>query len=286
MKKSKLVLLMLVPFLASCTKTSELYDNYAFNSPNFMKNYFSEQNGTRDLEAASTTEYNLLPGIDFDSSNSLVHVRSEDNVEKYPWSNPLELDKEWGRHNNLTTIDNSFAYGYLSKLYDGRVRCEGKYQLSRVQIDKNGYGTFFPKMLANYKYFAFSLRGATDYENTMKNPSPLSGKVIIDVQINFFRHITNSNQYNVVKFNMKDVEIPCDNGGDTNLVTLYLADDFIDDGVLKRSYRYDLTDVVAMNMSYTLKTTREDLSDDASVEKDHHFAVMLYEVMFPRSNWR
>ena len=286
MKKSKLVLLMLVPFLASCTKTSELYDNYAFNSSDFMKNYFSEQNGTRDLEAASTTEYNLLPGIGFDSSNSLVHVRSEDNVEKYPWSSPLELDKEWGRHNNLTTIDNSFAYGYLSKLYDGRVRCEGKYQLSRVHIDKNGYGTFFPKMLANYKYFAFSLRGATDYENTMKNPSPLSGKVIIDIQINFFRHITNSNQYNVVKFNMKDVEIPCDNGGDTNLVTLYLADDFIDDGVLKRSYRYDLTDVVAMNMSYTLKTTREDLSDDASVEKDHHFAVMLYEVMFPRSNWR
>ena len=123
-------------------------------------------------------------------------------------------------------------------------------------------------------------------ENSYEKQSPLRGKVLIDVQINFFRHITNSDQYNVVKFNMKNVEIPCDDGGDTNLVTLYLADDFIEDGVLKRSYRYDLTDTVAMDMSYTLKTTREDLTDDSKVEKDHHFAVMLYEVMFPKSNWR
>ena len=286
MRKQSFVLLALIPFLAGCTKTSELYANYAYNSPDFMKNYFTEKNGVPDLSIAETKTYVLSNGLGYDSSNSLVNVRPEDNTEGYPWSSPLDLQNEFGRHNNLTKIDESFAYGYLSKLYDGRVRCEGKYQLSRVQIDRDGYATFFPKKLVNYKYFAFSLRGATDYENTFKNPSPLSGKVYVDIRVNFYRHIVNSDQYNVVNFILKNVEIPCDNGGDTNLVTIYLAEDFNVDGEGKRSYRYDLTDTVAMSMDYELKTTRDDLSDDSKVEKDHHFAVMLYEVLFPKSAWR
>ena len=83
-----------------------------------------------------------------------------------------------------------------------------------------------------------------------------------------------------------NVPIPCDNGGDTNLVTIYLADDMLIDGVLNRNYYYDISDAVAMSFDYELKTTRDDLSDDLQVEKNHHFAVMLYEVLLPNSSWR
>ena len=86
---------------------------------------------------------------------------------------------------------------------------------------------------------------------------------------------------------MADVEIPCDNGGDTNLVTVYLANDYqTESGQVERYYQYLLQDTVAMTFTYELKTTRADLTDDIKVEKDHHFAVMLYEVMFPNSVWR
>ena len=278
MKKQSLIMLMLIPFLAGCSKTSELYADYAYNSPDFMKNYYSEHKDIKELEVASYNSYPLLNDIGYTSYNSLKGIRSEDNAEDYPWADPLEYEKEFGRNNNLIKIDESFAYGYLSKLYDGRVRCERKFQLSRVQIDKHGYSTYFPKKLVHYKYFAFSLRGATDYDNSGSTISPLAGTVYVDISINFYRHITNSNQYNVVNFDLRNVPIPCDNGGDTNLVTIYLADDV--------NYYYDITDSVAMSFEYELKTTRDDLSDDRLVEKDHHFAVMLYEVLLPKSNWR
>ena len=41
-----------------------------------------------------------------------------------------------------------------------------------------------------------------------------------------------------------------------------------------------------MSMTFDLKTTREDLSSDCNEEKDYHFALMLYEVLFPKSTWR
>lgn len=288
MKKRYLTFLMLIPFLASCSKTSELYVDYAYNSPDFMKNYYNETKGIRDLGIASYESHTMLPGLGYTSTDSLSGILEEDNQEGYIWNAGYyeDYDKEYGRNNNLTKIDESFAYGYLSKLYDGRVRCESKFQLSRVQLDKHGYATYFPKKLVNYKFFAFSLRGATDYENTYSSPSPLAGTVYVDITINFYKHITNSSEYNVVNFTLPNVPIPCDSGGDTNLVTVYLASDNNNNGVIERTYHYLIEDTVAMSFEYELKTTREDLTDDASVEKDHHFAVMLYEVMFPKSTWK
>lgn len=284
MKKKYLTLLIFVPFLVGCTKTDELYADYAYNSSNFMENYYLEHNGVDQLSVASNEEYTLQNTFGYNSSNSLKYVKAEDNPENYPWAESSEnYPNEFGRHNNLTSIDSSFAYGYLSKLYDGRVRCEGKYELSRVQLDKGGYATFFPKKLENYRLFAFSLRGATDfYKDNL--PSPFGGKCKIDINIKFYKHILNSEQYNVVTLKLVDVEIPVDAGGSTNLVTVYLAED-LPDGTRQLFYS-PITETVAMSFDFTLKTVKQGLSDDSKVESDHHFAVMLYEVMFPKSTWR
>lgn len=284
MKRRYLTLLMFIPFLAGCTKTDELYANYAYNSSNFMENYYTEHNGVDQLKVATNQEFTLQNSYGYNSSNSLKYVRAVDNPENYPWSEPPEnYSNEFGRHNNLTGIDSSFAYGYLSKLYDGRVRCEGKYELSRVQLDRTGYATFFPKKLENYRLFAFSLRGATDfYKDNL--PSPFGGKCKIDINIKFYKHILNSDQYDVVTLKLDDVEIPVDAGGSTNLVSVYLADDNAD-GTRTLLYA-PITETVAMSFDFSLKTTVSGLSDDSKAESDHHFAVMLYEVLFPKSTWR
>ena len=290
MKKKYITLLMFIPFLAGCTKTDELYANYAYNSSNFMENYYTEHNGVDQLRVATNQEFVLQSGYGYNSSNSLKYVRAEDNPENYPWSESVEnYSNEFGRHNNLTGIDSSFAYGYLSKLYDGRVRCEGKYELSRVQLDKGGYATFFPKKLENYRLFAFSLRGATDYyKDNLPTPfgSVSHGKIPckIDINIKFYKHILNSDEYDVVSLKLSDVEIPADAGGSTNLVTVYLAED-LPDGT-RQLYYSSIAETVAMSFDFTLKSTVPGLSDDSKAESDHHFAVMLYEVLFPKSTWR
>lgn len=291
MKKRNLALIVLIPLLASCTKTKELYADYAYYSTDFMQNYYTEHNGVSELKEASRKSFDLLKNHGYQSTNGAKGeslqdlsccVRPEDNPNKYPWISSQYSD-EFGRHNNLTAIDTSFAYGYLSKLYDGRVRCEGKYQLSRVQLDKTGYSTFFPKRLENFKYFAFSLRGATDYYVDNK-PSPLTKDCRLDIHINFYKHIANSSEYNVVNFNLQNVAIPCDAGGDTDLIVVYLADDINEK---ERQPIYDdLTDTVAMSFTFELKTTNPELSDDSKADSPYHFAVMLYEVLFPKSSWR
>ena len=293
MKNTKLIVLMLIPFLASCSKTSELYKDFAYNSSNFMENYYVETNGVRDLAVNSSTVHDLVNGETYfsnDNEHALDNIRDEDKVGNHPWS-VFGTDKsnEYGRNYNLSNIDSSFAYGYLSKLYDGRVRCEGKYQLSRVQLDKDGFATYFPKKLVNYGYFGLSLRGATDYPNEGSTPSPLKTNkepIYIDLHVSFYKHIDNSEKYDVVTFNLPNVNIPCDNGGDTNLVMFYLTgEEKIGD---YRYKKYNLDNAVAMSLTYELKTYRgrEDLTDDSKVEKEHHFAVMLYEVMFPNSSWK
>ena len=284
MKRRYLTLLMFIPFLAGCTKTDELYANYAYNSSNFMENYYTEHNGVDQLKVATNQEFTLQNSYGYNSSNSLKYVRPVDNPESYPWAEtPENYSQEYGRHNNLTGIDSSFAYGYLSKLYDGRVRCESKYELSRVQLDRTGYATFFPKKLENYRLFAFSLRGATDfYKDNL--PSPFGGKCKIDINIKFYKHILNSDQYDVATLKLDNVEIPVDAGGSTNLVTVYLADDNAD-GTRTLLYA-PITETVAMSFDFSLKTTVPGLSDDSKIESDHHFAVMLYEVLFPKSTWR
>lgn len=291
MRKSYLALLVLVPLLASCTKTNELYADYAYISSDFMKNYYTEHNGVNELKEASRERFDLTRNHGYQSTYGITGdalkdlsccVREEDNPEKYPWS-AYEYSEEFGRHNNLTKIDSSFAYGYVSKLYDGRVRCESQYQLSRVQLDKNGYSTFFPKRLENYKYFAFTLKGATDYYKDGKE-SPLTSDCRLDIHINFYKHIVNSDSYDVINFNLQNVSILCDSGGNTDMIVVYLANDLNEKE--RQPIYTDLTGTVAMSFTYELKTTKSDLSDDSKADSPYHFAVMLYEVLFPKSSWR
>lgn len=289
MKRKSLALFLLIPFLAGCSKTSELYAGHAYNSSNFMENFYTETNGVRDLQINKIKSHDdLQKNVNFFSEDSLDHIRDYDKQGSHPWEelDDLKLDNEYGRNNNLSKIDGAFAYGYLSKLYDGRVRCEGKFQLSRVQLDKHGYAAFFPKQLIDYSYFGLSMRGGTDYANTKSNPSPLKNGAIIDLYVNFYKTTSSPSVYDVERFVFRDVNIPCDNNGNTNLFSFYLTNENKYGDESYPTHKYNLVGTVAMSLEFELKSTVADLTDDAQEEKDHHFSVMLYEVMFPNSIWK
>lgn len=241
MKNKFIVLSFIALALCSCTKTKELYKEYAYNSTVFDENYYVEQNGVDKLSINEEKVYLKNPSI-----NAV-----EGNITN---------------KSNLSAIDSSFKYGYLSKLYDGRLRCDGYYQLSRVQLNKTGYATFFPKQLKETVSFGIAIRGGSTCQ------IPLSTHLKFDIHISFYIHLSNNEKYNKVTYNFVDVPVTTDNGGSTEILSFF-------------NYG-EIDGAVAMSMSFELKEpTRDKITDDMNDKEKDHVAIMLYEILLPDSTW-
>jgi len=245
MKNKFLILSMMALVLCSCSKTKELYKEHAYNSSNFDENYYTEWNGIDKLEINEETTYVRTIGSDA----NITPVT--DNV----------TDKS-----NLGEVNSSFKYGYLSKLYDGRLKCDGYYQLSRVQLNKTGYGTFFPKQLKDCSVFGISIRGGSTCA------VPLSTNLKFNIHISFYIHLSNLEKYNKVTYNLNNVSVTTDSGGSTQIVSFF-------------NYN-EINGAVGMSMTFEMnEPTRTNLTDDMTNKEKEHVALMLYEVLLPESTW-
>ena len=91
-------------------------------------------------------DYDIMPGT---------------GVGQWADQSPLE-GILYGQTKKLNRINSAFSSGYLSKLYNGQIQCDNWSSYSLVELDKKGYGTFFPVELHSASYFAFSCRGGSD----------------------------------------------------------------------------------------------------------------------------
>lgn len=283
-KPYKVALILFSSFvLASCGGSRELYKNGQFNSSDFEENWYAEWNNVDKIAPVETHEYDVVPySSDVKFGDPITGLKEGD---QYFGDTLLEWNSDYPHENygigygptkNLTSIDDSFAYGYLSKLYDGRVRCDGFYTHSRVQLDQSGYATYFPKALNTYKYFAFSARGGTGkkYENT------LDIDIKVNYHISFFVRNHEEGNYEKYTFNMSNIALKTNAGGRTLLNLFYFED------VLGEGWSTALKNTVAMSFTYELASSPyDDLSADRK-DDNAHFALMLYEVMFPDSTWK
>jgi hypothetical protein len=179
------------------------------------------------------------------------------------------LGTDFGYTKCLSTLDSSFkSVGALSKLYNGQTRCYSTGSKGRVQIDQAGFRTKLPKKMTFGQCFLISCRGATDYEPSTQVD------VIVDILVTFYKE---SESY-VVK--MSNVTLACDGAGAGEQVS-YIGFSLKDDA------GFDPVGIDGYGISFTLKSTPHGgiVSADASAEAETHFAVMLYEVMFPNSLW-
>ena len=167
-KKNLIVLPLIALLLTGCKdKVKELYVGNAYASTDFLENYYDTWNEDLKTKVSSQVVYDMpfegsLHGsqtgkfnVDADQKTaqgitpSLTYVKVEDqmnpgNKDLLDWYHDTPVEDKgvgYGPTKNLSTIDKSFAYGYLSKLYDGRIQCDGYYQRSRVQMNDKGYGT-------------------------------------------------------------------------------------------------------------------------------------------------
>lgn len=264
MNKRISLLLMTVFALTGCVKTKLLYDENAYNFVDFDKNYYTDWDGIDQLEDKIN---NRVPGpvTNLESSYDAKFKFANDNTE-YIWSG--DDDEEFGYQHNLSKKEKKFGYGITSKLFDGRVRCDGLYQKSRVQLDSSGFAMYFPKQLLKAtKFLGFACRGGTNFPDQRFSKSNLK----VDFTWSFYIHLENG-MYDVVSYNLKAVEIPVDNGGNTAFVYFQ---PFFDD------YFSEITGAVGMSLTWRCVDEAMDsfsITDDYKDKEKNHLALMLYEV--------
>lgn len=218
MKRKHLLILALIPLVSGCNKTNLLYEKNAYNSSNFRENYYTDYDGLDELNLSKANALN--------TSITVVHKSS--------------FDKKMSDQNE------EYTKGILSKLYDGRVDCGGYYQLSRVQLNENGFGTKTPETL-DVDSFSFSVRGGSTCE------TPLSMYLDFDFYISLY---TNEKEYQLV---FDGNLVPTDYSNQTKL------------------FKTTFTEIKGV-IGYSMKFTCSEFESHKQKENDE-LSMMLYEVV-------
>ncbi len=306
MNKRRLIALGLICLgLVSCADSKELYDGDAYVAPIFKDNRYNHyDDGLKEAKLNPISKIDLTNGINkgqyFNGSGSYSKVSDctgfnqaysknpkdflNSKGEKLLWEPDIVNSKvgEWvdqsslydvayGQTKKLARVSPSFRNGYLSKLYNGQVRCNAWSSYSLVELDESGYGTRFPLELADAKYFAFSARGGSDTTDSGK------GRITtFDINVTFYK-LDKDNNYTSYIFCLKEVKLQTNFSAEfTSLVGFYFDD--ID---------FDPKGVVGMSIDYKLindDTTYQTISN-FDIESPNYVGIMLLEVFFPDSTW-
>lgn len=227
MKRNLMFLFLPLICLCGCDKTNDLYSRKDYNSPEFDENYYLEYDG-------------------LNSEGSTQKIHGDVNVDKVSTkfsSNMIEENKK-------------FSKGILSKLYDGRTECGGLYQLSRVQLDRTGFGTILPDKVEGVSKFCFAARGGT------KSEKPIGKLLHFNFEITLF---TKSEKHSYL---LENIELPTDYGNVLGAKTTFLIDFALENKI----------DITGYTMSFSCLDLPNGITDNYKDTSKTHLAVMLYEV--------
>lgn len=275
MNKKFPILFLTIFAMVGCAKTKLLYDENAYNFPQFDKNYYVEWEGVNELPISETSESKPSSIFNLCDEYSTNQIRIGSTVYEDKWIGTEA--NSFGYKHNLAKTEKKFSYGMTSKLFDGRVWCDGLYQKSRIQLDKTGFAMFFPKTLIEAKYLGFACRGGTTLDHGF-----IKGKELPDPSFNFtwsfYIHLA-SNSYRKVTYKLNDIHVPTDSGGETTFVnfTPFFETTFT-----------QLSGAVAMSFEWEMNDDRfveQGLTDNYKDKTKEHLCLMLYEIFIGYSVW-
>lgn len=284
------ILMPLLLLLSSCGfDLKEVYDNDGYNSPIFKENYYTKYSDAidpnKENKIIDTKEVIL-------NSNTVAHtyeqakkMNIDADMTKLDYSTDFKDDKYvgvgYGPTKKMNTVDDIFKYGYVSKLFDGQMFCNGGYELVRVQVAESGFGVVFDKEIAQYDYFAMNFKVVL---NDPLKEINLLGTHLSSIKLNLSFYIRDGGTLTQIKLvdELNDLytngmEL---NGNAPNGPYVFYALDLLK---LKIDHGVDLTRCVGFSIDYQL------IEDEVMLENpDHEFnyALMLYEVMWPNSSWK
>jgi hypothetical protein len=311
--------------LLSCTKTSELYPTGQYESGLFENNFytgrhdFASKISTESLTKTITSDQyfngdnagdlgtysnnvtfdgntisrkglktmypEVLNYTANDTTTALTTDPAHDWRYVYVGRDSDYVGHSFGRTKCLATSDGAFKNGFLSKLYDGQLYCNGDHMRALVQFDSNGYDAFFPKTMASGDYFLMSLRGGSNYlENMTVTNSIATGDVVrrltmFDATFKFY--VASDSGYTYTSVLAKDVVVRTDSGGEG---VTWFGFKFSAIGIASTA------GIVGFSFSYTnfrdpaIDISKE--SPDRSKTSTFYWGAMVYEVMFPDSSWK
>ena len=160
----KYFLLLPMVMVTSCgTSVNYLVPGNKYNSPIFTENYYthwdSELKNARKEDEKIFTDNSITKFTDLDRIDPNVATE----IVSFASAN------EYGAAYKMNDVDDSFNYGYQSKLFDGQMVCgaqnyhpEYAYQLGRIQTNEKGFSVRFAKESDDLHYFAMQFKASTN----------------------------------------------------------------------------------------------------------------------------
>lgn len=296
MKLSRFKLLLIAPsiLLTSCGYgLKEVYNGIPYNSSVFTENYFNvwDKRIKPNAEGNKITVTKNIKELDKTKDNVFTSIKDSEfkNVDDYWGKYCYGYDKEYdlesvpegqvefGPTIAMNTLDDSFKYGIVSKMFDGQLFCNGDFQRSRTQVEPTnndsgkGLGVLFAKESNDATYFLMNFKCALVKSNGDLLPSGLSS----DVRLNIGLIYKNDTGYTFAPVTYVVENVPTNSGdghGDSRFNS-YVCFGF-------SLANLDKERLIGFSIQYEKISDNSGLSDDETLH-----AIMLYEVSFPYSSW-
>lgn len=303
MNKKGLLLFPAALLLASCADTNELFKGDAYVDSIFINNRYNAYPEGMKEARENSEEVTLVHGEGGYFNGSGVYDDPSDcqgmadGKSMYPeffknskggdltwspdiinpgvgvWSDQKALyDVAYGQTKKLSLYHDGFRSGYLSKLYNGQVRCNAWGNYSLVNLDQSGYGTIFPAELNEAEYFAFAARGGSDTED-----SNLGRVTDFDINVTFYKYGDDMSALIGKTVKLDGVKLQTNFSAEfTSLV-----------GFTFKSIGYDPRGTIGMSIDFACEDyyQGERISSNYDDGAKYHVGLMLLEVFFPDSSW-
>ena len=287
--KNKFKFLLFAPalLLTACGYgLKEIYPGSVYNSVDYYQNFYRDwskninyHEDNSKVDNIDATPYQLDKTDDFvfekfsDSNFAIL----QPDYEQYSYPSdiytPPEGKKSYGQSFALSKAESSFKYGYVSKLFNGQMFCNGNYEIARVQIDESGFGMEFNKELDKHSYFALNFKASIDYRRDGKNTNIPAHNSSVELIINFYCKTNNQKYHRVpVSYVVDNVKTNASETIDGSNYTFF--------GFSFSNIKIDRC--VGISIEYKL------INDDyitAHPNEGWTHCFLLYELFLPNSTW-
>jgi|GEM_PF-4846431 len=294
-------ILILLPILvlSSCgTMTREIYSDGQFEDPIFSANYYtylpSSLQTATDFSTYQLNESNSKYG-EIINNTFTQSLAAQDVIRNLPNAatifnklygdsstlNDYEKTDAYYEQNALGKINDSFRYGYFSKLTDGLAHCDGSGARVRIQATENGFGTIFNRQLTQYYSFVLALRGGTDIPwGSSEYPvmSDEDSQATIELTISFYIMNSDFATYKRISFTKTIETRTDDHGSNTNILQFYFND-------VMGSNVGQIKNAAGFSLNYEILEHNVLKPGGVSQDLPYKFGLMIYEMELPSSRW-
>lgn len=293
-KLSPFKLLLIAPsiIITSCGYgLKEVYDGVPYNSSDFFQNYYEVWDSKINPYSATNNITETSPERELDTKEDLVFTSLDDNnfdkndVTSYKYAygydlqDPPEDMKAYGPTIKMSSLDDSFRYGVISKLFDGQMFCNGYYANARLQVrptnegDGSGFGVLFSKESDNATYMMLNFKCSLVTQNSQSLPS---GKSNLKIRIGLLYKNNTGYTYKPVTYSLENVPT---NSGDSIFSPEHRSE-------LYTCFGFNLANIGQSRLiGFTVQYEKISDTISSSIGEQSYHAMMLYEVSFPYTTW-